>query len=176
MATGQLQTPIARDAASPWHRAIDALEIRLEAERERIGLWLPVALGGGIAAWFALPSQSYWIGLLLLLGGFMLGGLLLGSQSRLGRTIVVACGVIGAGLLLVWGRALWVAAPVLAVPVVTEFYAVVERVEPLPAKGQLRILARPQRRTDLPPRVRLTMRREQAADLVDGETIGPCEN
>ncbi|WP_293643235.1 ComEC/Rec2 family competence protein, partial [Sphingopyxis sp. RIFCSPHIGHO2_12_FULL_65_19] len=124
------------------------------------------------AAWFALPSQSYWIGLLLLLGGFMLGGLLLGSQSRLGRTIVVACGVIGAGLLLVWGRALWVAAPVLAVPVVTEFYAVVERVEPLPAKGQLRILARPQRRTDLPPRVRLTMRREQAADLVDGETIG----
>ena len=172
MATGQLQTPIVRDAASLWHRAIDALEIRLEAERERIGLWLPVALGAGIAAWFALPSQSYWIGLLLLLGGFLFGGLLLGWQRRVGRTIVVACGVIAAGLLLVWGRALWVAAPVLAAPVVTEFYAVVERVEPLPAKGQLRILARPQGRADLPPRVRLTLRIEQAADLVDGETIG----
>ncbi len=150
----------------------DVLEMRLEAERERIGLWLPVALGAGIAAWFALPSMMHWIGLLLLLAGGGVGGLLLGWQRRLGRTIAVACGVMAAGMLLVWGRALWVSAPVLAAPVVTGFSAVVERVEPLPAKGQLRIVARPQQRSDLPPRVRLTLRTEQAADLVDGETIG----
>lgn len=146
--------------------------MRLEAERERIGLWLPIALGAGIAAWFALPSVAHWIGLLLLLAGGLLGGLLLGWSSRLGRGIAVACGVMATGMLLVWGRALWVSAPVLAAPVVTEFSAIVDRVEPLPAKGQLRILAMPQRRSDLPPRVRLTLRSEQAADLVDGETIG----
>ncbi|MCA0207676.1 MAG: ComEC family competence protein [Proteobacteria bacterium] len=150
----------------------DALEMRLEAERERVGLWLPVALGVGIAAWFALPSMTHWIGLLLLLAGGALGGLLLGWRGRLGRSIVIACAAIAVGLLLVWGRALWVSAPVLAAPVVTGFSAVVERVEPLPAKGQLRILARPQRRSDLPPRVRLTLRSEQATGLVDGETIG----
>src|SRR3546814_7415452 len=67
IATGQLQTPIARGSSRTWKGAAEAIEARLEAERERIGLWLPVALGAGIAAWFALPATMHWIGLLLLL-------------------------------------------------------------------------------------------------------------
>lgn len=172
MATGPLQTPIVRAWAIRWHRVADALEARLEAERERIGLWLPVALGAGIAAWFALPATEHWIGLLLLLAAGALGGLLLGWQRRLGRSVAVACGVMAAGLSLIWVRALWVAAPVLAAPVVTEFSAVIEHVEPLSAKGQVRILALPRQREDLPPRVRLTLSLEQAAGLVDDEVIG----
>jgi len=172
MATRQLQTPIAARRASIWRSAGDALEARLEAERERIGLWLPVALGSGIAAWFALPANAHWIGLLLVLGAGACGGLLIGWQSRAGRLVVVGCGVMAAGVLLIWTRAIWVAAPVLAAPVVTEFSAIVERAQSLPAKGQIRILALPQNRTDLPPRLRLTLRGEQVADLADGETIG----
>lgn len=172
MATGSLQTSIVRERAGLWHRLADALEMRLEAERERIGLWLPVALGAGIAAWFALPARAHWIGLLLVLAGGVLGGLMIGWNRRGGRAVTVACAVMAAGLLLVWGRASWVSAPVLAAPVVTGFSALVERVEPLPAKGQVRILALPQQRSDLPPRVRLTLRSEQAEALVDGETIG----
>lgn len=172
MATRQLQTPIAARWTSIRRGAGDALETRLEAERERIGLWLPVALGAGIAAWFALPAKAHWIGLLLLLAGGLCGGLLIGWQGRLGRVVVVGCSVMAAGVLLIWTRAVWVAAPVLAGPVVTEFSAIVERAEPLPAKGQIRILALPQNRPDLPPRVRLTLRSEQAATLTDGETIG----
>src|SRR3546814_3877244 len=99
-------------------------------------------------------------------------GLLIGWHRRLGRVIIVGCGAVAIGLLLVWARAVGVAAPVLAAPVTTDFSAVVERVEPLPAKGQVRILALPQRRSDLPPRVRLTLRGAQAADLVEGEAIG----
>ena len=172
MATRQLQTPIAARWTSIWRGAGDALEARLEAERERIGLWLPVALGAGVAAWFALPAKAHWIGLLLLLAGGLCGGLLIGWQSRLGRFVVVGCGVMAVGVLLIWTRAVWVAAPVLAGPVVTEFSAIVERAEPLPAKGQIRILALPQNRADLPPRVRLTLSSEQAATLTEGETIG----
>lgn len=175
MATRQLQTPIADRWASIRQAIGDALEARLEAERERIGLWLPVALGAGIAAWFALPAPAHWIGLLFVLvvlaGGFC-AGLLIGWHSRLGRVVTVGCGVMAGGVLLIWARAVWVAAPVLAGPVVTEFSAIVERAEPLPAKGQIRILALPQNRSDLPPRVRLTLRSEQAANLTDGETIG----
>ena len=172
MATSPLQTPISTRWAAAARRAGEALEARLEAERERIGLWLPVALGAGIAAWLALPAEAHWTGLLLALAAGLLFGLLIGWQSRLGRTLVVGCGAAAAGVLLIWIRALSVAAPVLAAPVTTAFPAVVERVEPLPAKGQVRILALPQRRSDLPPRVRLTLRAEQAAALAEGETIG----
>ncbi|BBB12626.1 ComEC/Rec2 family competence protein [Sphingopyxis sp. FD7] len=172
MATSPLQTPIAPRRAARWKALVAALETRLEAERERIGLWLPVALGAGIAAWLALPTRGHWIGSLLLLAAGVLGGLMIGWRRRAGRAVAVGCGVMAAGMLLIWGRALWVAAPVLVQPVVTEFSAIVERVEPRPARGQVRILARPSARADLPPRIRLTLRTEQAGDLAAGEAIG----
>lgn len=171
MATSQLQTPIAARFATIRDSIANEIEVRLEAERERIGLWLPVALGVGIGAWLALPSAAYWIGLLLLLAAGCLLGFLIGWQRRFGRVIVVGCGVAAFGICLIWARALWIAAPVLAAPVTTEIAAIVERAEPLPAKAQLRILARPQARADLPPRVRLTLASEQAGDLSEDEVI-----
>ncbi|MBA3941912.1 MAG: competence protein ComEC [Sphingopyxis sp.] len=172
MATRLLQTPFGVVSGKIVRRLPAAIEARLEAERERVGLWMPVALGAGIGAWFALPVAAHWVGLLMLLGGGLLGGLLIGWQRRAGRALAVGCGAMAAGVLLIWGRALWVAAPVLAGPVTTEFSARVERIEALPARGQVRILALPQRRADLPPRVRLTLRSEQAGDLAGGEMIG----
>ncbi|WP_260583278.1 hypothetical protein [Sphingopyxis sp. PET50] len=41
-------------AATLLRRLPAWIEARLDAERERIALWLPVMLGSGIAAWFAL--------------------------------------------------------------------------------------------------------------------------
>ena len=171
MATRQLQTPIAARFATIRDSFADSVEARLEIERERIGLWLPVALGAGIAGWFALPTAAHWIGLLLLLAAGSLFGLLIGWQRRLGRAVAAGCGVAAIGILLIWSRAFWVSAPVLAAPVTTEFAAIVERSEPLPAKGQVRILALPQGRRDLPPRVRLTLTSEQAGDLADADRI-----
>ncbi|WP_411341843.1 ComEC/Rec2 family competence protein [Sphingopyxis sp. J-6] len=171
MATRQLQTPFDGRWAGGRARLLANIEARLEAERERIGLWLPVAFGAGIAAWFALPAAAHWIGLLLSLGGGLLAGLLIGWQRRLGRIVVIGCTVMALGLLLVWARASWVAAPVLARPVTTEFSARVERVEPLPAREQVRILVHPQQRADLPPRLRLTLGSEQAAGLSGGELV-----
>lgn len=153
-------------------RLAAAVEARLEVERERIGLWLPVALGAGIAAWFVLPTEAHWVGLLLVLAAGLLVGLLIGWGSRAGRMMAIGCGVMAAGVLLIWVRAESVAAPVLAHPVTTEFSARIERVEPLPARGASRIWVRPLRRADLPPRMRLTMRGEQGADLVAGEAVG----
>lgn len=172
MATKPLQTPIGLRGTSWLQRVFEDTEARLDAERERIGLWLPVALGAGIAAWFALPARPHWIGLLFLLGGGSLGGLLIGWQSRFGRMVAVGSGVMAVGVMLIWGRALWVAAPVLAQPAVTAFSAVVEQVEPLPAKSETRLILRPQGRDDLPPRVRVTLRSEQSVDIVPGERIG----
>ena len=69
MATRRLQTPIGLRFAAPLRRVFAGIEARLDSERERTGLWLPVALGAGIAAWFALPAAAHWTGLLFLLAG-----------------------------------------------------------------------------------------------------------
>jgi competence protein ComEC len=172
MATRPLQTPIGPRAAAALRRTSEWIEARLDAERERIGLWLPFALGSGIAAWFALPTERHWIGLLFVLGAGALAGLLIGWQSRFGRAVAIGCGVMALGLLLIWGRALWVAAPVLGQPVVTEFSASVESVEPLPAKDQVRLIVRPIGRPDLPPRLRVTAAGAEGAGIAPDENIG----
>ncbi len=172
MATSTLQTPIAARTLS-WFGAFPAaLETRLETERERLPLWLPVALGAGIALWFALPTMAQWIGLLCAFSGGAACGLAIGWQTRVGRALTIGCGVAAAGLLLIWGRALWVEAPVLARPVTTEFSARVEAAEPLPARAQLRLVVRPLARPDLPPRLRLTLRGDQRRPIVPGTMIG----
>lgn len=172
MATRQLQTPIAARWGDRWRRLGDAIETRLEAERERIGLWLPVALGAGITLWFALPTAMHWIGALLALAAGGLIGAVVGWQRRLGRMIVIGSGVMAIGVLLIWGRATWVAAPVLAQPVTTSFSAEVERVDAQPARGQVRLILRPYARADLPPRLRITATEEQATAIQPGERIG----
>ena len=161
MAARSLQTPIRARGIAALRGISERAEIWLDAERERIGLWLPVALGAGIAAWFALPTVMQWIGLLFLLAAGALAGVLAGWRRRLGRIAAVGCAVMAAGLLLIWARAAWVAAPVLAQPAVTAFSAQVETVEPQPAREQVRLIVRPLRRPDLPPRVRLTIGDEQ---------------
>lgn len=153
-------------------RAAAWVEARLDAERERIALWLPVALGAGIAAWFALPTMGHWTGALLILAAGALAGVLIGWQTRFGRCVAIGCGVAAVGMLLIWGRAAWVAAPVLGQPVVTIFSARVESVEPLPAKDQLRLIVQPLARPDLPPRVRVTASGEAGEGIAPGEAIG----
>lgn len=172
MATRRLQTPIVAGANGALIHVGDWIEARLEAERERIALWLPVALGAGVAIWFALPTRAHWIGSLIALVGLGLTGLLIGRDRRFGRLILIGSIMVAAGILLIWARANWVAAPVLVQPVTTKFSAKVERVEFLPARGQVRLIVRPHGRNDLPPRLRVTMRAEQHRGIAPGDQIG----
>ena len=170
MATRQLQTPIAaRWAAAGGRWATRSRRgWRRSASGSRCGCrsrWAP-----GIALWLALPTAMHWIGALLALSAGALAGLLIGWQRRFGRSVVIGCGVVAAGMLLIWGRALWVAAPVLAHPVTTSFSAQVERVDAQPARGQVRLIVRPYARADLPPRLRVTASEDQAAGGAAGRT------
>ena len=48
--------------AAAWLRgAFSRVESWLETEREQIPLWVPIALGAGIAAWFLLPDRAGWL-------------------------------------------------------------------------------------------------------------------
>ena len=144
-----------------------ALETRLEAEADRLFLWAPVALGAGIALWFALADAAAWRLALLLLGAGSAAALAVQRGGRAARAVGMACGLAALGLGLVWWRAERVAAPVLTRPVIATLVASVERIEPLPPRGLVRLTlaietmqaARP---TPVPKRARLNLAVEDA--------------
>ena len=170
MATLPLQTPFAARRTAYWA----ALETRLEAERDAIGLWLPVAMGGGIMLWFVLPHPLAWGGAVaLLVAAALVGGLMtpgFRSAAMLTRGALAAA----FGLLLVWAHAAMVAGPVVARPVTTSFSGIIRAVEPLPARATVRIVVEPVGRDDLPRRVRVSIagRDMPVAPLMTGQAIG----
>ncbi len=149
-----------------------AVENWLDAEREQPPLWLPVAIGAGITAWAVLPSQLAWVAFLFSMGALACVGHALGSGTRSGRATILFALAVALGCALIWWRAEQVAAPRLQRPVVTQFSAIVEAVEPRSAQGDVRLLLAPLADAKLPPRVRVNVPDpDQTIDLAPGTTI-----
>ena len=139
-----------------------ALENWLESERDQLALWVPVGLGLGIAAWFALPQRGDWIAFLLLALGFAGSGAAIGVNRRLGRAFIVFPLAAALGCTLIWWQADRVAAPVLSRPVIEQFEARIVTVEKLPARESVRLLLRPLNMATLPPQIRVNLDEEDA--------------
>ena len=149
-----------------------AVERWLEGEREQLILWLPVALGAGIAAWFVLPGGAEWRWFLAACAALALLGLAFSGAGRAGRVLLVGALAMAAGCSLVWWRAESVAAPVLARPALVSVQARVERVEQLPARGLVRLRLAPEGRPDLPPRIRVNLaEKDVPAGLARGAVV-----
>lgn len=154
--------------------ARDGLEAWLEAERDQIVLWLPVMLGLGITLWFVLPDRAAWGVVLLLCGAVACLALAVGRGGRAARAAAVGALAVAIGLALVWWRAERVAGAVLTRPTIAAFEARVESVEPLVARGLVRLRLAPTRVVDnratvLPPFLRVNL---DAGDVPTGLTRG----
>ena len=160
-------------------RARSLVEDRLEAERDQLPLWLPVMLGLGVACWFLLPDPRSWLACALAFAGLGVIGAAIGGGGRASRALVVGGLAAAAGVLLVWWRAERVAAPVLDRPVVATFTGAVERIEPLAARGLVRVTlgavsAGKDARgpVQLPVRLRVNLQEKDApAGLAEGATV-----
>ncbi len=115
----------------------------LEAERDQLPLWLPVALGGGIVAWFVLPDPAQCAAAMCALAAVALAAIAVGRHGRAGHALAIGAGVAALGIGLAWWRAESVAAPVLARPAIVTMTARVESVEPLPARELVRLRLAP---------------------------------
>jgi competence protein ComEC len=140
----------------------EAAERFLERERAQLPPWVVVAFGGGISAWFALDAPKQWAAVLCLGAGMAIFGFAFGS-GRLERALGWLGLAMALGCGLIWLRAEWVASPRLERPRVTSFEARVERVEPLAAKGDLRLTLVPAEAA-LPPRVRVSIKEAGAPE------------
>lgn len=116
--------------------AFDGLVARLEAERDRWFLWVPVLYGAGIGLYFALPAEP-WLAtglapaiLVATLWGVFQRGTL--AVAGLAALLSLAAGFAAAKL-----RADWVRAPILERPMaLAEVRGWVELVEPRPTRGE----------------------------------------
>jgi competence protein ComEC len=142
-------------------RVRDGLELWLEAERDQLVLWLPVALGGGITAWLLLPMAYQWRGAILALLALACVALALGRGGRAGRVVAIGALAAAVGLALIWWRADAHAAPVLAGATIVTFEARVERVEPLPPRQLVRVRLAPIRAIAVPERRGFDDRRDR---------------
>jgi len=147
-------------------------EAWLEAERDQLALWVPVALGTGIAAWFGLPEPRLWI--LFLTISLGLGGVALaaGGKGRLVRALAIFLLGAGIGCGLAWERARDVAAPKLDRPMIGMVSGQIIQVDPLPARGKIRLVVALDPAPGLPPRTRINLGQQGApAGLVPGARI-----
>ncbi len=119
------------------------LEAWLELERDQLFLWVPVAFGTGVALWFVLPGQRHWALLLAALCGTGLVAAALAGTGRAARAVALAAMLGAMGLGLVWLRSMAVAAPVLDRPRIVQFDARIERLQPLAARGVVRLRLAP---------------------------------
>lgn len=156
---------------TPLRGVVARVEHWLEAERDQLPLWLPVALGSGIAAWFVFPSQEFWIGTIC--AGLALAALgpVFGWPRRLGQATAYAGLMLALGGALVWARAEMVRHTVLIRPVVTQLSGTILRVEDRSAEGKIRLMIATED-TTLPARVRVSLDSETApAHLVEGAKV-----
>ncbi len=79
------------------------MEAWLAAERHQLPLWLPVAFGIGVAAWFGLPWHTEWEAAALLFLAVAAAGLALDGLA--GRALLVSGLLAAAGLGVAWQRA-----------------------------------------------------------------------
>jgi competence protein ComEC len=159
----------------PRHRQLallrERIEALLEAERAQLPLWVPVAAGAGIAAWFVLPDPRTWGAAALALAASALIAVVAGRGGRAGRTVAIGALAMLAGLLWIWVRAEWAAAPVLARPAIATVAGRVERIEPLPARELVRMTIASET-PGLPPRVRLNLAvTDRPAGLGEGARV-----
>lgn len=148
-----------------------AIERWLEQERDQLVLWVPVALGTGIAMWFVLPQWQGWVLWLLITGAVSIGARALDWGGRTSRVIAMAAALAALGMAMIWWRAERVAAPQLSRPTIAEFAARVDRIEPLAARELIRLRLRPccgaamrgdGKRVVLPPHIRVNLRMSDA--------------
>jgi competence protein ComEC len=166
IAVGALQTAPRRLGG----RLIGAIERWLEAERDQLALWLPVALASGITAWFVLPDQPAWTAAFIAALGLSAIGLALGHDRRIGRALAIAGTTAALGLALVWMRSETVAAPRLARPQVASFDARIDGIARMPEHA-IRLTLSPGD-SSLPPRLRVNVTAENApAGLAIGQQV-----
>jgi competence protein ComEC len=162
-----LQTGLGRRFAALGRR----LEALADAERDQLPHWLPVGLGLGTAAWFALPDPRAWTAFLLIAAAALLAPLALAPGTRWGRAMSLFCLAALLGCANIWWKSERAAAPVLGHARLAEFSASVESLQRLPARRIVRLVVTPDPGSGLPRRLRVNVAEAAGGALDAGARV-----
>ena len=167
------QTPLQMTVLRHMGRVGSAVERWLEAERDQLPLWVPVLVGFGIAAWFWLPDPARWGGFILAMLSLALVAVATARGGRFARMVAIGSVAAALGCGVIWLRAERVAAPVLDRPAVVQLTGEVLAVEPLPARGLVRVRIAVQAPQPMPAIVRVNVaEKDVPPGLSRGALIG----
>lgn len=137
-------------------RLLGRVEVWLDANRDQLPLWIPVALGAGIGLWFALPGREMWVAVLLCGAALVLAGLGIGLAWRSGRAMIWAGVLLALGCGWIWIKAEMAAGAPLARAATVALSGRVERVELRPEEDKVRLTLATDPQPGLPARVRVS--------------------
>ncbi|MDT9597501.1 ComEC/Rec2 family competence protein [Sphingosinicella rhizophila] len=157
IADERLQTGHHGNTVAIFSRIAAGLEGLFERERDQLPIWLPVGVGLGVAAWFALPDARAWSAFLLIAMAAIVAPLALSPGTRWARAIAIFSLAAMIGCLNIWWKADRIAAPRLGHAQAVEFTGKVEAVQLLPAREAIRLLVRPYDAPKLPPKLRVNI-------------------
>jgi len=165
MAFEPRQTSVGRNIGQAGERLFVGLEQWLEQEREQLGLWVPVALGMGIAAWLSLNNRLEWLAFCCGAVALASVGCLLPSGARLRQMVVRGSLLACVGCLLIWGKAAIIGTAPLPRPMFLKVTGEVISADAVPAQQMSRVAIRPVDPSALPPLIRVNI---AAADVPAG--------
>lgn len=159
-------TPLQTGVSERLHAFGERVEAWFDAERDQLPLWIPVGLGLGIGAWFALPGAAYWTAFLLASAAGACGVAALAPRLRWGRALAIFCLAAALGCALIWLRSERQGVEPIARAQMAAFEAEVEAVRYLPARESVRLLLRPIGASHLPERLRVNVDEEQRSEAL----------
>ncbi|MBL0925034.1 MAG: ComEC family competence protein [Sphingomonadaceae bacterium] len=140
--------------------SIDSIEKWLDAERNHVPLWIPVAVGSGIAIW--QMSGDGGIRLIALVGSaLILLAIAAGLDRRIGRFLLIAALSVSIGFGAIAIKSAVVAAPVLGKVWVGSLYGRVEKVEMIGERNTVRLQLVTAEGSGLPRKVRVNLEMDQ---------------
>jgi competence protein ComEC len=140
--------------------SIKPVEIWLDNERDQLPLWIPVAVGVGIAIWQV--SGNSGVGPTALLGlALILLAFAVGPDRLISRVLCITALFIAIGFTAIAFKSSTSAQPVLGKIWIGSFYGRVEKIEMLGERNTVRLELATAGHQDLPPKIRVNLTPEQ---------------
>lgn len=166
-----IDDPISIKADQSGSKWLSLIENWLESERERLPLWIPVALGLGISTWQVFGAEHWWLLASACVGAAFVG-FSIGPSSRLKGLMLFGALLVGIGFGAITIKSWLYGAAPLERPWIGKLHGRVDSMEDVSARDIVRYRIYVGQHPELPPIIRVNIDKELASpEIAPGSVI-----